>query len=100
MSEKPAETYWHLDKRVPVATLLVFLAQLAAILIWGTRIDERVTQVERRLEGGVVRSTAMSSQLQSQGTAIEVLAAEMRHTNEELKELNELLRDYVRGNGG
>lgn len=44
----PAATGWHLDKRVPIALILTILFQGAALIVWGARIDARVTQLESK----------------------------------------------------
>jgi hypothetical protein len=38
---------WHLDKRVPLALILTILAQTATLIVWGTQLTERVSQLER-----------------------------------------------------
>lgn len=37
---------WHLSKGVPVSLFAVALAQAVALIIWGTRIDSRVSTLE------------------------------------------------------
>lgn len=39
-------TGWRIDKRIPVAVILTLAMQSAAVLIWGVRIDSRVSSLE------------------------------------------------------
>jgi hypothetical protein len=40
------ESYWHLDKRIPVFPLIAFLGQSAAIVWWAASIQATVTDLE------------------------------------------------------
>jgi hypothetical protein len=44
---EPSRESWHLDKRVPLALILTILAQTATLIVWGTQLTERVSQLER-----------------------------------------------------
>lgn len=37
---------WHLDKKVPLSIILALMVQTAALIIWGARLDGRVTSTE------------------------------------------------------
>lgn len=39
---------WHLDRRVPLATILMIVLQTAGVIWWGSSINERVNQLEAR----------------------------------------------------
>ena len=41
---------WHLDKRVPIATLFVLLIQIMAGVAWVTNTDARLKSVELAIE--------------------------------------------------
>ena len=43
-----SERHWHLDKRVNLSIIIAIVAQTAALLIWGTRLDSRVENLEKR----------------------------------------------------
>lgn len=48
MSTPPNEAgRWHLDKRVPIALIVVILMQTAGALSWAGAATQRLTQVER-----------------------------------------------------
>ena len=37
---------WHLSKSVPISVILFLLAQTVGVLIWGVKIDSRVSVLE------------------------------------------------------
>lgn len=45
----PAEASWHLDKRIPVALILVLLGQGAVGVWWMSALSSRVTLLETRV---------------------------------------------------
>ncbi len=54
---------WRLDKRIPVTVLVMLGFQTVAVLIWGVRLDSRVTANETsisRLEVNAVRAEAVA----------------------------------------
>lgn len=60
---------WHLDRRIPIATLAVLLAQAALGLMWlttlGNKVDSnvaRMTVMEQRVE--IMRTQAASQAVQ------------------------------------
>lgn len=54
MTDDPASTSWHLDKRVPAALIFaivgVFFGQTFAIGVWVSQISERLSSVERTID--------------------------------------------------
>ncbi len=38
---------WHLDKRIPFATIIALLIQTFIVIIWATRLDYRVDSLEK-----------------------------------------------------
>lgn len=49
MADLNDSNHWQLDKRVPVALVLMFLGQFAALVWWGRGIDTSVTSHEGRI---------------------------------------------------
>jgi uncharacterized coiled-coil protein SlyX len=47
MPDRRHET-WSFDKKIPVALVLAILAQCAAFIVWGARLDSRVQSLENR----------------------------------------------------
>lgn len=99
-----ADAHWHLDKRVPVALLVGLLAQGGAGVWWAGTANERLSQVERRLEGFASRSEALQSEVNEQGVALAVVAARLDDTNRnldlvrsEIATTNRLLRELLQG---
>lgn len=41
------DRHWHLDKRVPIALIFTIAVQTATLIVWGTQLTERVSQLER-----------------------------------------------------
>jgi uncharacterized protein HemX len=97
---------WHLDKRVPIA--LIFSIACVGLGGWikitqqQTQTDERLSQIERRLEGFSARSEALRSVVNEQGQTIAVLLSRIDDTNRNLDRLrnevqitNSLLRELL-----
>jgi len=102
MQDKP-DKQWHLDKRVPVALIFALCVQGAGGIWWASTTNERLDQVERRLEGFSERSEGMRSEIQDQGETIAVLLSRVDDTNRNLDRLrgevaitNDLLRELIR----
>lgn len=47
MNDDDPQRHWHLDKRVPIALIIAIAMQTATLIIWGTSLTERVSQLER-----------------------------------------------------
>ena len=68
MTNDPASTSWHLDKRIPVAMIFAILGQAGALIFWGATISQRVTYIEGELRARapiVERSLQTESDLRS-----------------------------------
>jgi peptidoglycan hydrolase CwlO-like protein len=101
VKQKP-DNEWHLDKRVPIALIITLLLQFGAGVWWASNANERLDQVERRLEGFADRSDAMRGQINEQGQSIAVLLSRIDDTNTNLDRLrgevattNNLLRQML-----
>lgn len=49
MSDDPAATSWHLDKRVPLVLIGAIIAQTFGLGWWASSISSRVDQIELRM---------------------------------------------------
>jgi TolA-binding protein len=100
------ENGWHLDKRVPIA--LIFSILCVGVGGWvkitqqQAQTDERLFQIERRLEGFSQRSASLQSVVNEQGQTIAVLLSRIDDTNRNLDRLrgevqitNNLLRELL-----
>lgn len=101
MSADPQDS-WHLDRRVPVAIIVVILIQTSGAVWWASSMSEKVTQIERRLEGFAQRNTITDNRVANQQIEIAVLAEQVRQTNAsinglsaQVKDTNDLLRDIL-----
>jgi Tfp pilus assembly protein PilO len=95
-------TQWHLKKEIPIALLLGLLIQGAGIVWWASGANERLSQIERRLEGFAVRGEALDETVAQQGQTIAVLLSRIDDTNRNLDRLrnevgitNQLLRQLI-----
>lgn len=58
---------WHLDKRVPIALIIVILMQTAGALSWAGAATQRLAQVERQTQaqaGWAERTARLEEQSQ------------------------------------
>jgi acyl transferase domain-containing protein len=97
---------WHLDKRVPVALILTLLGQMVVAIWWAASINTRVEAIERNVTAA---ATARNGEavLSTQATQIAVLVERIEAQNErvdgltaQVAQTNDLLREYLRKNGG
>lgn len=47
---------WHIDRRIPLAVVVMLMMQMAALVIWATQLEARVTGLEQA--GGDMRRVA------------------------------------------
>lgn len=98
---------WHLDKRVPIALIFAIMIQSAGGVWWASAMNERMAQVERRIEGFASRNAQTDERVNTQAQEIAVLASEIKQIGRQLDRLyaqgeatNQLLRQMITGNGG
>lgn len=98
-----ADHQWHLDRRVPIALIFAIIVQSAGVTWWASQMNERMTQVERRLAGFAARNDATDERVNRQSSQIAVLTEQVSNTNKSLERVeiqlsntNELLRELVR----
>ena len=44
--KQESENRWHLNKSVPVSTIMVIMAQTIILIVWGVKLDARVGVLE------------------------------------------------------
>jgi hypothetical protein len=98
---------WHLDKRVPVALILTLLGQMVVAIWWAASINTRVEAIERNVGAAATRAQSAEAVLSTQATQIAVLVERIEAQNErvdgltaQVAQTNDLLREYLRKNGG
>jgi hypothetical protein len=91
--------HWHLRKEIPVALIFAIVVQTGGVLWWASAINQRVAQIELRVEAAALRSQNVDNLLASQATQIAVLVERIETQNRRIEETNELLREYLRRNG-
>lgn len=76
---------WHLDKRVPIALIIVILMQTAGALSWAGAATQRLAQVERQTyaQAGWAERTAR-------------LEEQSRHMQSSLQRIEDKLDDLVK----
>lgn len=62
-NRNPESEHWALDKKVPIALILVILGQTAGAGWWISRTDARLDAVERRVELSAPQAAAVSDRL-------------------------------------
>jgi len=99
--------HWHLDKRVPIALIVALALQGAGGVWWASTANERLSQVERRLEGFADRSEMLQSEVNQQGVSLAIVATRLDDTNRnidllrsEISTTNRLLREILSGPTG
>jgi hypothetical protein len=98
---------WHLDKRVPVALILTLLGQMVVAIWWAASINTRVEAIERNVTAAATRTQSAEAVLSTQATQIAVLVERIEAQNDrvdgltaQVAQTNDLLREYLRKNGG
>jgi cell division protein FtsB len=101
------ENQWHLDKRVPVALIITLLGQMVVAIWWAASINTRVETIERNVTAAAARTQSAEVVLSTQATQIAVLVERIESQNARVDNLtsqvaqtNDLLREYLRKNGG
>jgi hypothetical protein len=46
--KKSPDSQWKIDRHVPIALIVALCLQLISALIWATKLDARVTQIEQQ----------------------------------------------------
>lgn len=99
---------WHLERKVPVTLVFVILMQTMGFVYWGASFavetENRLKQIERRLEGFATRDESVRRQVEEQGRTVAVLINRVDNTNDglaalrsELQGTNSLIRELLRG---
>lgn len=100
---------WHQDKKVSIGLILSTVGFIGGLAVqtyvigqWTGAMEERVSQVERRLEGFAQRSQQADRVIAEQGEDIAVLVEQIAGTNRSLDRLhaqieatNALLRQLI-----
>jgi len=88
---------WHLDKKVPIALIIVLVIQTVGVVIWGTRLDSRVEFVERSQV--VIDRDRMIAR--SRDTALEIQVGRIRERQEfivdEVQDISEKIDRIIEG---
>jgi hypothetical protein len=50
--EEDDDTRWHLDKRVPIALVVLIIAQTAGAIWWASAVNGSIAALERRVDFG------------------------------------------------
>lgn len=97
---------WHLDKNVNVAVVLTLLTIAGGAWIktdrQSTRSDERLVQIERRLEGIQNRYADLENEVTDQGLMIAAISAQIQGQNRDIARVistvegnSALLREFL-----
>lgn len=86
------ENHWSLDKRIPISVVVVVLLQSAGLVIWGSKLDSRVSNLEK-LQAEQTSRTAMHN-LPERITRLEV---EQRYTTLLLQDVSKDVKEIRKG---
>lgn len=77
---------WHIDKRVPVALILMILMQTFGAAWWASSTDTRVSTLERRMDATTLTMAPQADRL----TRVEV---KLETVQSGINEIKQLIRD-------
>lgn len=105
--QEAREQHWHLDKRVSIGLLISVAGIIVTLAVqtyivgqWVGTTNERLDQIERRMENSALRAQNVDILVAQQATNIAVLVERIDAQNRRIEETNNLLREYLRRNGG
>lgn len=101
--QEKRETHWHVDRRVPVALLFGIFIQTATAIWWASGVTNDVENITialsrqdnriATLEGQVAQQSLRDERASGQ---INTLTTSLNRLQQDIKETNELLREYLR----
>lgn len=96
---RPTETYWHVDRRIPVALIAAVAAQTLGWVWWAASSSKQIEQHDTRI--AVVERYIESTRGPSLLAAERFTRVEVRMENIEssLAEIKNLIRGRVNGDG-
>ncbi len=64
MSESEYTTqHWSVDKRVNLSHLAATISMIAALFVWGNKIDQRVTTLEANIQNNMTNMQGLNNRL-------------------------------------
>ena len=111
------DSSWHLNKSVPLALIFTIFIQSAGAVWWASSINESVTNLDlkvdvltavqaderRELEAENLRQWARINgaerTIQQTSAALDTLTAILTRLEAQVKDNNDLLKEYLRGSG-
>lgn len=93
----PGETndinHWQFDKRIPLALIVVLLAQGATGVWWASGIHLRMQEIERKTSALSQNNTVLQNELMTQSRNNAVMLEQISNTNQNIARLENELRD-------
>ena len=80
-NQDPASQYWHLDKRINLATLVPGLVLAASFIWWAALMDSRVTKNEQSIKT-LTRAVERLSEDRARLVRIETIVERLDRTHE------------------
>lgn len=90
MTDEPIQQGWHLDKRVPIALIVVIAIQTAGAVWWASSTSERLSALELK----EISTSDQTGRIIRNETRIEVLAESLTRIE---NKLDRALRDQLPG---
>lgn len=95
------ESGWHLDKRVPIALIVMIFVQTSGMIWWAATTSARVDELEKHFRSASMTLHELELELNAQGREDVKVAQQLANTAkaldrlaEDYKETNQLLRRY------
>lgn len=78
---------WHLDKKIPLSIILALLIQTAVLLMWGARLEQRVTTTELTTANHTIVIEAMRSNQSDTKATLARIDERLAATSDGVKEI-------------
>ena len=89
MSDREAkgERDWHLDKKVPIALILMLLVQCGTFIWWASGLSERVNVLERDRAAATVSAPVQADRLTRVESKVETVQRDVTEIKADIKSL-------------
>ena len=105
--ESKEQNQWHLNKGVPIALILALFIQTLGAVWWASSIDQQVGEITTKLVQNEAENLRIWARINTAERSIETVSSILRTTEAilfrveaQVKENNELLKEYLRGTNG
>lgn len=86
-------THWQFDKRIPLALIVVLLAQGGTGVWWASNMSLRMNEIERKTTSLTANNSVLQNELMTQARNNAVMLEQISNTNQNISRLESELRD-------